>query len=84
MEVCLMRTTLNLDEALIKELMAATNAKTKTEAIHEALTEFVRRRKLKRLKALSGKIHFDLGWKEMEAQELKAQEEHERLWRGRR
>lgn len=64
--------------------MAATKAKTKTEAIHQALSEYVRREKLKRLKALSGKMHFDLTWQEMEAQELKAQEEHERLWRGRR
>ena len=79
-----MRTTLNLDDALIKELMATTKAKTKTDAINQALADFVRRRKLQRLKALSGKIHFDLGWQEMEAQELKAQEEHERLWRGRR
>jgi len=79
-----MRTTLNLDDTLIKELMATTKAKTKTDAINQALADFVRRRKLQRLKALSGKIHFDLGWQEMEAQELKAQEEHERLWRGRR
>jgi len=79
-----MRTTLNLDDTLIKELMATTKAKTKTDAINQALADFVRRRKLQRLKALSGKIHFDLGWQEMESQELKAQEEHERLWRGRR
>ena len=79
-----MRTTLNLDAGLLKDLVAATGAKTKTEAIHQALTEFVRRRKLKRLKTLSGRIHFDLGWREMEEQELKAQEEHERLWRGHR
>jgi hypothetical protein len=79
-----MRTTLNLDEALIKELMAVTKAKSKTEAIHQALSEYVRREKLKRLKALSGKIHFDLTWQEMEEQELKAQEEHERLRYGHR
>ena len=79
-----MRTTLNLDERLIKDLMAATKAKTKTEAIHQALTEFVRRMRRERLKSLSGKIHLDLDWREMEEQELKAQEEHERLWRGHR
>ena len=79
-----MRTTLNLDETLLKDLMAVTKAKTKTEAIHHALSEYVRREKLRRLKALSGKIRFDLTWQEMEAQELKAQEEHERLWRGHR
>ncbi len=79
-----MRTTLNLDDALIDELMAATKAKTKTEAIHQALSEFVRRRKRQRLKALSGKIHIDLDWRQNEAEEMKAQAERERLWRGHR
>ena len=79
-----MRTTLNLDEALVKELMAATKAKTKTEAIHQAISTYLRRKRIEGLLALEGKIQFDLTWQEMEAQELKAQEEHERLWRGRR
>ena len=79
-----MRTTLNLNEALIKELMTATNAKTKTEAIHQALSEFVRRQKRQRLKALSGKIHFDLDWRQLEQEEMKTQAERERLWRGHR
>jgi Arc/MetJ family transcription regulator len=76
-----MRTTLNLDEALIAELMAATKAKTKTEAIHQALSEFVRRQ---RLKALSGKIHLDLDWRRLEEDEMKGQAERERLWRDHR
>jgi len=79
-----MRTTLNLDEDLVGELMKATKAKTKTEAIHLAISEFVRHRKLEGLKALSGKIHFDLDWRELEEQELKAQAERERRWRDRR
>jgi Arc/MetJ family transcription regulator len=79
-----MRTTLNLDETLVKELMEATKAKTKTEAIHQAIAGYLRRQKIERLLALEGKVHFDLTWQEMEAQELKAQEEHERLWYGHR
>jgi len=79
-----MRTTLDLDEALLKELMASTKAKTKTEAIHRAIAAYLRRKKTEGLLALEGKIRFDLTWQEMEAQELKAQERHERLWRGRR
>lgn len=79
-----MRTTLSLDDVLIRELMEATKAKTKTEAIHLAISEFVRRKKLEGLKALSGKIHLDLDWRELEEQELNAQEERERRWRGRR
>jgi len=84
MEVYVMRTTLNLDDALIKELMAATKAKTKTEAIHQALSEFVRRQKRQRLKALSGQIHLDLDWRQIEEEEMKAEAERERIWRGHR
>ena len=79
-----MRTTLNLDEALIKELMTATKAKTKTEAIHRAIAGFLRRRKIQGLLALEGKIHLDLDWRQLEEEELKAQAERERLWRGHR
>ncbi len=79
-----MRTTMSLDEGLIKELMEVTNARTKTEAIHLAISDFIRRRKLERLKALSGKIHLDLDWRKLEERELKAQEDRERRWRGHR
>ncbi len=51
-----MRTTLDLDESLITELMKATKAKTKTEAIHLAMKDLIRRKKIERLKALSGSI----------------------------
>ena len=79
-----MRTTMSLDDRLIKELMAITGAKTKIEAIHLAISEFVRRKKLEGLKDLSGKVHIDLDWRELEEQELKAQDDRERCWRGHR
>ena len=79
-----MRTTLSLDDGLVKELMAVTRAKTKIEAIHLAISECVRRKKLEGLKALSGKIHLHLDWREMENAELMAQAGHERRWRGHR
>lgn len=79
-----MRTTMSLNDKLIKELMDVTGAKTKTEAIHLAIAEFIRRKKLEGLKALSGKVHLDLDWRELEERELKAQEQRERRWRGHR
>lgn len=79
-----MRTTLSLDDRLIKELMEVTGAKTKTEAIHLAISELIRRKKVEGLLALEGKVHLDLDWRELEERELKAQAEHERRWRGRR
>jgi len=52
-----MRTTLDLDETLVSELMKATDAKTKTEAIHLAMADVIRRKKLGQLKALSGQVN---------------------------
>jgi Arc/MetJ family transcription regulator len=40
-----MRTTLDLDDTLIAELMKATKAKTKTDAIHLAMTDLIHRKK---------------------------------------
>src|SRR5438105_3707036 len=50
-----MRTTMSLDDRLAKELMAVTGAKSRTEAIHRAIAELIRRKKLEELKALFGK-----------------------------
>ena len=41
-----MRTTMSLDDKLMKELMTVTGAATKTEAVHLAMAEFIRRKKL--------------------------------------
>ncbi len=79
-----MRTTLNLSESLITELMKVSRAKTKTEAIHLAISEFIRQKKLARLRSLSGKLRIDLDWRELEEAELKSQESRERAWHGRR
>jgi Arc/MetJ family transcription regulator len=78
----MMRTTLDLDEKLIEELLKATEAKTKTEAIHLAISELIRRKKLERLKSLSGKIHIDLDLEKMQKADLKRQKRLARLWRG--
>ncbi len=75
-----MRTTLDLDEKLITELMEVTSAKTKTDAIHQAAAELIRKKKLERLKALSGKLQLDFDWKKQEQVELR----HEASLRRRR
>ena len=68
-----MRTTLDLNEKLIRELMDVTSAKTKTDAIHQAAAELIRRKKLDQLKSLSGKIHLDLDWRKLEQTEIRHQ-----------
>ncbi|HLI34063.1 MAG TPA: type II toxin-antitoxin system VapB family antitoxin [Terriglobia bacterium] len=58
-----MRTTINIDERTLDFVMKDTGAATKTEAIRQALEEYVRRRKIENLIALKGKIRFDVDWK---------------------
>jgi len=68
-----MRTTLDLDQELIEELMKVTAARTKTDAIHQAAAELIRRKKLEKLKSLSGKVRLELDWKKLEQVELRHQ-----------
>lgn len=79
-----MRTSMILDDRLVKELMAVTGARTKTAAIHLAISELIRRRKLEGLKALSGRIRLAEDWQAREELELKAQAKHEPSRRGHR
>ncbi len=58
-----MRTTLNIDDKILKFVMEETKASTKTDAVRQALEDFVRRRKIEKLMALKGKIKFDVDWK---------------------
>ena len=79
-----MRTTLDLDEDLIQELLKTTKARTKTEAIHLAISELIRRKRLEKLKSLSGKIRIDLDLKKAEKTELGHQKRLKRRWHGHR
>ncbi len=51
-----MRTTLNLRDDLLADLMRLTRAKTRTEAVNRALAEWIRRKRIEALKALRGKL----------------------------
>ena len=58
-----MRTTLNLSDSLLRELMEVTGSRTKTDAIEEAIREFLRKRKIEKLKSLSGKVQLTDNWR---------------------
>ncbi len=53
-----MRTTLNLDDEALERAMKVAAGKTKTEVINEALREFARRRKVRELLELRGKVEW--------------------------
>ncbi len=58
-----MRTTINVDDATLNFVMKETGATTKTQAIRQALEEYIRHRKIEKLIALGGKVRFDVDWK---------------------
>ncbi|HHP7241260.1 MAG TPA: type II toxin-antitoxin system VapB family antitoxin [Cyclobacteriaceae bacterium] len=55
-----MRNTLDISEALIKEAMRVTGAKTKSQVIKEALEAQIKRAKRQRLLSFKGKIDLDI------------------------
>lgn len=57
-----MRTNIEIDDALIGEVMRVANVKTKKEAVHLALEEFLKVKKKKNLFDLAGKITFEEGY----------------------
>ena len=54
-----MRTNIDIDDALIDEVMRVANVKTKKEAVQLALREFLKAKRKKDLFDLAGKIEFE-------------------------
>ena len=55
----IMRTTVTLDETLVRKLLKFSKTNTKTAAVALAAKEQIRREKLKRLAGLLGKVDID-------------------------
>jgi Arc/MetJ family transcription regulator len=60
-----MRTNIEINQNLIEEIMKMTSIKTKKEAVHLALEEFLRRLKLNELAGMAGKIEWEGDLEEM-------------------
>ncbi len=54
-----MKTTIKLDDKLVRQVLALSKAKTKTAAVTMALEEYVRREKIKKLRSLLGQVKMD-------------------------
>jgi Arc/MetJ family transcription regulator len=65
-----MRTTVTLGDDVARELMALTSARTRTEAVNQALRDWVRWKKLDRLRALRGKLAIDGDWEALRAADV--------------
>ncbi|MBW2412698.1 MAG: type II toxin-antitoxin system VapB family antitoxin [Deltaproteobacteria bacterium] len=67
-----MRTNIVIDDELLNEAFAVSNAKTKKDLIHEALREFVRLKKRKDLTELAGTIQFHKNFDHKKLRKLRA------------
>ena len=65
-----MRTTINLNERLLEEVVCMTGEKDKGRAVNKAMAEFIRLRRLDQLRALRGKIDIEDNLDELERAEL--------------
>lgn len=68
-----MRTTLVINETLLKEAKNLSGAKTKKETVEIALAEFVRKRKAKKLIEMEGKINLSFTLDEFLEQRKKSE-----------
>jgi Arc/MetJ family transcription regulator len=74
-----MRTTVTVGDDVAEDLMALTSARTRTEAVNQALKDWVRWKKIDRLRSLRGKLTIDGDWESLRAAEVdEARETHGR------
>ncbi len=67
-----MRTTVVVDDALMKKILELTKEKNKSRLINRALQDYVQKLRIEQLKKLSGKINIEDNW-----QRLRELEKHE-------
>jgi len=64
-----MRTTVTLEYEILDELMKKTKARSKTSAVKEAVIDYLRRLKIRDIKAMKGRLEFDLTAEEIRRRE---------------
>ena len=55
-----MRSTVTLEKERLDELVYETGAKSKAAAVNEAVSEYLRRKKIERIMSMKGKLEFDM------------------------
>jgi len=55
-----MHTIVSLDSKKVNDLLSETGAKSKSEAVSVAIDDYLKRRKIEKIKALKGTLEFDL------------------------
>ncbi len=65
-----MRITINVSDNVMHEVMHATTSHTKTEAVNQALKDWVRLRKLQRLREYRGRLEWEGNLRELRSLEI--------------
>ena len=65
-----MRTTLTIDDSQIKDLMQITGQKSAVTAIRQALDDYLRQSRKKKVLALRGQVQIADNWRELRALEV--------------
>lgn len=65
-----MRTTLNIDDRLMKKLLEITHEKSKTRAINTAIKDYINRKNIKKVLSCQGKLDIENNWQQLEKEEL--------------
>lgn len=55
-----MRSTVTIKKEILDRLLKETKTKSKASAVREAINEYLRRKKIERIKSMKGKLEFDL------------------------
>lgn len=60
-----MRATVTIEKDVLDELLKETRAKSKTTAVRKAIHEYLRRKKIEKIKSMKGKLEFDMTAEEL-------------------
>ena len=55
-----MRTTMTIEHEIIDELLKETKARSKASAVKEAISDYLRRAKIEKIKSMKGRLAFDI------------------------
>jgi Arc/MetJ family transcription regulator len=65
-----MRTTLDIDDQLLREVADLSRQKTRSSAVEVALKEYVRLRRKEQLLSMSGRVWIEENWRSLREAEL--------------
>ena len=70
-----MRTTLNIDDILIKKLLETTRQKSKTKAITIAIKDYLKKTQIKKILSYQGRLDIEDNWQQIEKEEIREYED---------